>query len=99
MTVEVLLYNYPGPPPYQQSFDVYVAPSCNSTDFIMVGTPVRTLEDIGINEGPYVQLVPTFTLTTEEKAAEYLEVGQLSKEAVIGHCGALSQKLEMVDGS
>ena len=51
---------------------------------------IVNFEEVGINQGPYVQLVPTFALSTEIKAAEFGEISPFSENMSGGHCGAVS---------
>jgi hypothetical protein len=49
VTIEVTLFNYKNfNSPFQESFDVYVAPSCNSTEFITYQAPVVDFEELGL---------------------------------------------------
>ena len=66
ITVEVDLYNYANfNNLMQQSFEVFVMPSCNSTEFTTKQVSVGNFEDIGIRSGPFVKRVPLYSLTTE----------------------------------
>ena len=49
VTIEVTLYNFKNfNSPFQETFNVYVAPSCNSTEFISTQTPVVSFEELGL---------------------------------------------------
>lgn len=88
VTIETTLWDYRNfNSPIQDSFNVYVSPSCNSTEFLTQQTQITNFEEVGLNGGPYAQLVPVYTLTTEVKAAEYGAISFLSENFVGGHCG------------
>ena len=48
-----------------QTFDVHVVPSCNSTEFTTTQAAVDNFDNVGIRSGPYVKKVPLYILTTE----------------------------------
>jgi hypothetical protein len=90
VTIGVKLLKYPTVSRYDQTFKVYISPSCRTTKFSTTGLKLKDMNDISIKEGKVTQKLPVIT---SDIATDINTKWGFSK----GACGSTHYSIKMQD--